>query len=124
MDGPARLILIDLPGHGKSDKPQTNYTMDYFASAVLAVMRDARVEKATLVGHSMGTPVICRVYAQAPEKVAALVAVDGLLRAAEDEPRASRTIYWSVSHAGISRTRHAVCELHVSESRHGGFARP
>ena len=76
----ARLILIDLPGHGQSDKPHTDYTMDFFAKAVLAVLSDARVDKVTLVGHSMGTPVICRVYAQAPEKVAALVAVDGTLR--------------------------------------------
>ena len=76
----ARLILIDLPGHGQSDKPKADYTMDFFAQAVLAVLRDARVDKATLVGHSMGTPVICRVYTQAPEKVAGLVAVDGLLR--------------------------------------------
>jgi pimeloyl-ACP methyl ester carboxylesterase len=76
----ARLVLIDLPGHGQSDKPHTQYTMDFFASAVLTVMRDARVDKATLVGHSMGTPVICRVYKQAPEKVAALVAIDGILR--------------------------------------------
>ena len=76
----ARLILIDLPGHGRSDKPHTDYTMDFFAKGVLAVLRDARASKATLVGHSMGTPVICRVYAQAPRKVAALVAVDGTLR--------------------------------------------
>ena len=76
----ARLILIDLPGHGQSDKPHADYTMDFFAGGVLAVMHDARVDKATLVGHSMGTPVICRVHAQAPAKVAALVAVDGLLR--------------------------------------------
>lgn len=76
----ARVICIDLPGHGQSDKPQTDYTVDYFARAVLAVMRDARVGKTTLVGHSMGAPVICRVYALAPERVAALVAVDGLLR--------------------------------------------
>src|SRR6266446_9935698 len=76
----ARLILVDLPGHGQSDKPHTAYTMDFFAGAVLAVMRDAQVEKATLVGHSMGVPVICRVCKQAPEKVAALVAVDGFLR--------------------------------------------
>jgi pimeloyl-ACP methyl ester carboxylesterase len=76
----ARLVLIDLPGHGRSDKPHTAYTMDFFASAVLAVMRDAHVDKATLVGHSMGGPVICGVYRQAPDKVAALVSVDGLLR--------------------------------------------
>jgi pimeloyl-ACP methyl ester carboxylesterase len=76
----ARLILIDLPGHGQSDKPHTAYTMDFFAGAVLAVMRDAHVDKATLVGHSMGVPVICRVYKQAPERVAALVSVDMMLR--------------------------------------------
>ena len=76
----ARLVLIDLPGHGQSDKPHTQYTMDFFASAVLTVMRDAHVDKATLAGHSMGTPVICRIYKQSPEKVAALVAVDGVLR--------------------------------------------
>lgn len=76
----ARLILVDLPGHGQSDKPHTDYTMDYFATAVLAVMRGAHVKNATLIGHSMGVPVICRVYRQAPEEVAALVAVDGVLR--------------------------------------------
>ena len=76
----ARLVLIDLPGHGQSDKLHAPYSMDYFASAVLPVMRDARVDKATLVGHSMGGPVIYRVYEQAPEKVAALVVVDGFLR--------------------------------------------
>jgi pimeloyl-ACP methyl ester carboxylesterase len=76
----ARLILVDLPGHGQSDKPHTAYTMDFLASAVLAVMRDAHADKAVLVGHSMGVPVICRVYKQAPEKVAALVSIDGWLK--------------------------------------------
>jgi pimeloyl-ACP methyl ester carboxylesterase len=80
LAGKARLVLIDLPGHGQSDKPRAQYTMDFFASAVLAVMRDARVDKATLIGHSMGTPVMCRVYKQAPEKVTALFAIDGILR--------------------------------------------
>jgi len=73
-------VLIDLPGHGHSDKLPAEYSMDYFAGAVLAVMDDAGVDKAALVGHSMGGPVIYRVYKQAPEKVAALVVVDGFLR--------------------------------------------
>ncbi|MGA3284339.1 MAG: alpha/beta hydrolase [Verrucomicrobiota bacterium] len=76
----ARLVFIDLPGHGQSDKQPAACTMDYFAGAVLAVMRDARVDKATLIGHSMGGPVIYCVYKQAPEKAAALVVVDGFLR--------------------------------------------
>jgi pimeloyl-ACP methyl ester carboxylesterase len=87
-----RLILIDLPGHGQSDKPHTAYTMDFFAGAVLAVMRDAHVDKATLVGHSMGAPVICRVYQQAPERVAALVAVDGTLRRPKMTPEQAEQV--------------------------------
>jgi len=76
----ARLVLVDLPGHGQSGKRHTLYNMDYFAGSVVAVMCDAQVDKATLIGHSMGGPVIYRVYEQAPEKVAALVVVDGFLR--------------------------------------------
>ncbi len=75
-----RVIAIDLPGHGQSDKPKVDYTMDLFARAVDAVMRDAKVEKAVLVGHSMGTPVIRQFYRKYPQKTLALVIVDGGLR--------------------------------------------
>jgi len=79
----AKLILIDLPGHGRSDKPRADYTMDFFGESVLTVMRDTRVNKAALIGHSMGVAVICRAWAKAPESATALVAVDGLLRRPE-----------------------------------------
>jgi pimeloyl-ACP methyl ester carboxylesterase len=92
----ARLVLIDLPGHGQSDKPHTAYTMDFFAEAVLAAMRDAHVDKATLVGHSMGVPVICRVCKQAPDRVAALVSVDGLLRRPKIEPAQAEEVIGGV----------------------------
>lgn len=78
--GKMRLILIDLPGHGQSDKPHEDYTMDFFARAIDAVLKDAGVRKAVLVGHSMGTPVIRQFYRLYPEKTAGLVAVDGALR--------------------------------------------
>jgi pimeloyl-ACP methyl ester carboxylesterase len=76
----ARLILIDLPGHGKSDAPQTGYTMERYACAVEAVLRDAKVDQAVLVGHSMGVNVISRFYRDFPSQTQALVAVDGSLR--------------------------------------------
>jgi pimeloyl-ACP methyl ester carboxylesterase len=75
-----RVILIDLPGHGESDKPHVDYTMDLFARAVDAVLKDAGVERAVLVGHSMGTPVIRQYYRLYPRKVLGLVIVDGALR--------------------------------------------
>lgn len=75
-----RVIVVELPGHGLSDKPQTTYSMDYFARAVDAVMRDAKVKRAVLVGHSMGTPVARQFYRKFPAKTLAIVIVDGSLR--------------------------------------------
>ena len=80
-----RVIAIDLPGHGQSDKPKTTYSMDYFARAVDAVMRDAKVKRAVLVGHSMGTPVARQFYRKYPEKILAIVIVDGSLRPFSDK---------------------------------------
>ena len=74
------VITIDLPGHGQSDKPQIAYTMDLYVRAIDAVLRDAKVKAATLVGHSNGTPVIRQFYRKFPEKTRALVIVDGGLR--------------------------------------------
>ncbi len=88
----ARLILIDLPGHGQSDKPQTAYTLDFFAKAVLAVLRDAHVDRAVFIGHSMGAAALCRVHHHAPEKFAALVSVDGLLCRPPGTPAEARAL--------------------------------
>ena len=75
-----RVIALDLPGHGQSDKPEMNYTVDHFAAAVDAVLRDAKVERAVVVGHSMGTPVARQFYRKYPQKTLAIVIVDGALR--------------------------------------------
>jgi pimeloyl-ACP methyl ester carboxylesterase len=75
-----RVVALDLPGHGQSDKPQLAYTMDHFAAAIEAVMKDAKVERAVLLGHSMGTPVVRQFYRKYPKKTLAIVIVDGGLR--------------------------------------------
>ncbi len=76
----SRVIAIELPGHGKSDKPEVKYSMEYFARAVEAVMRDAKVNRAVLVGHSMGTPIARQFYRKYPDKTLAIVIVDGALK--------------------------------------------
>jgi len=78
--GKARVLLVDLPGHGKSDRPAVDYTMERFAEAVDAVLRDAGVERALLVGHSMGTPVARQFWRKYPAKTLGIAAVDGALR--------------------------------------------
>ena len=76
-----RVIALDLPGHGESDKPQqTTYTMDLFANAIDAVLKDAKAERAVVAGHSMGTPVARQFYRKYPQKTLAIVIVDGGLR--------------------------------------------
>src|SRR6266513_3870738 len=52
-----RSLLVDLPGHGQSDKPDVPYTQERFARGAEAVMRAAGIERAVVVGHSMGGPV-------------------------------------------------------------------
>jgi pimeloyl-ACP methyl ester carboxylesterase len=88
FDGKVRMVLIDLPGHGKSDKPKVEYTMDVFARAVDAVLADSGVTKAVLAGHSMGTPVARQYYRLYPKKVLGLVAVDGRLQKFDLPPEA------------------------------------
>jgi len=75
-----RVIAIDLPGHGKSDKPKVDYSMEYFARGIEAVLKRAKVDRAVLVGHSMGTPVIRQFYRIYPQQTLALVVVDGPLQ--------------------------------------------
>lgn len=75
-----RVLTVDLPGFGQSDKPKTNYSMGFLAEGVNAVLVDAKIDKAVLVGFSMGAPVISAFYKKYPAKVAGLVAVDGSLR--------------------------------------------
>lgn len=75
-----RVVALDLPGHGQSDKPQLAYTMDHFAAAIDAVMKDAKVERGIILGHSMGTPVARQFYRKYPKKTLAIVIVDGGLR--------------------------------------------
>jgi pimeloyl-ACP methyl ester carboxylesterase len=70
-----RVVTLDLPGHGKSDRPRVEqFSMGLFARAIEAVRLDVKADRIVLVGHSMGTPVIL--------KYAALVFVDGLMPAA------------------------------------------
>jgi 2-succinyl-6-hydroxy-2,4-cyclohexadiene-1-carboxylate synthase len=73
-----RLILVDLRGHGKSDKPETGYHMDEMARDVIGVMQHLKLERAHIVGSSLGAEVGLSMAANYPEKVISLVC-DGAL---------------------------------------------
>jgi pimeloyl-ACP methyl ester carboxylesterase len=81
-----RVVALDLPGHGRSDKPETKYSIDLFARSVDAVLRDAGIGRAVIVGHSMGAPIVRQFARLFPEKVLGLVIVDGMLRLPVNDP--------------------------------------
>ena len=75
LDG--RMLAVDLLGAGESDKPDTRYSMELFARSVLAAMDAEGIACATLVSHSNGVPVARELYRMRPERVEAIIAVDG-----------------------------------------------
>jgi pimeloyl-ACP methyl ester carboxylesterase/tetratricopeptide (TPR) repeat protein len=68
-----RLIAVSVRGHGGSDKPATGYAMDDLAGDVIQLMDVLKVERATVIGHSMGSFVARRLVALAPARVSSLV---------------------------------------------------
>jgi pimeloyl-ACP methyl ester carboxylesterase len=70
-----RVVLLDLPGHGKSDKPRhaSAHRMDSYARHVIAVLDHLGVDQAAVGGVSLGANVALQVAVMAPERVRALV---------------------------------------------------
>jgi len=69
-----RVHAIDLPGFGGSSKPATApYTARWFAETVVGVMDALGIERAHLVGNSMGGRVALEVGLREPDRVDGLV---------------------------------------------------
>jgi pimeloyl-ACP methyl ester carboxylesterase len=68
------VLAMDLPGHMRSAGPALT-AVEAMADWVLAVMDAAGVQRAVLVGHSMGSLVALAAAAQAPDRATALALV-------------------------------------------------
>ena len=68
-----RVFAPDLPGVGRSSKPERELTMVELADGLAAWMDVVGVGRAVLVGHSLGCQVVAQVAARHPERVAAVV---------------------------------------------------
>ncbi len=65
-----RVVAIDLPGHGESDRPheEAAYSLDVFAGDVLALTEHLQLKKPDLMGFSLGARVVLQVLEQRPER--------------------------------------------------------
>jgi pimeloyl-ACP methyl ester carboxylesterase len=71
----ATVIAPDLPGHGASDKPRQDYSLAGHANALRDLMVAIGIDRATLVGHSLGGGVAMQLAYQHPERCERLVLV-------------------------------------------------
>jgi pimeloyl-ACP methyl ester carboxylesterase len=77
LAGDFRVIALDQIGFGESDKPLANYNHAMLAEFLVEFMKTIGVEKASLVGHSMGAFVAMYAAVHYPEVIDRLVLVDG-----------------------------------------------
>ncbi len=71
-----RVVLVDLLGHGGSEKPGSGYTPPNQAKVVAEAMQRLGVSGATVVGHSLGGSVTVALSEQDPQLVRRAVIVD------------------------------------------------
>ena len=88
------VLAVDLPGHGRSGGPP-GASVELMADWLLALLDAAGVQRAALVGHSMGSLIALEAAARAPERALRLVMIgtaypmkvsDALLATARDDP--------------------------------------
>ncbi|MFD5186020.1 alpha/beta fold hydrolase [Streptomyces sp. NPDC058372] len=89
----ARVITLDLRGHGDSDKPDRGYRVARLAADLRDLLEALDLRKATVLGWSLGYPVIWS-YLElfGSERVAAAVFV-------EQTPRQYYAVDWKYAHA-------------------------
>jgi len=73
-----RVVTLDLPGSGLSDKPGIDYSPTTLMEYLRGFMHELELERATLVGNSMGAGLAIALALTDPEKVDRLVLISGL----------------------------------------------
>lgn len=70
-----RVIAVDLPGFGNSDKPRQEYTSDFFVATLHDLLGQLQTERATLVGNSFGGEIAVFYALRYPQEVERLILV-------------------------------------------------
>ncbi|MBW0236234.1 alpha/beta fold hydrolase [Pseudomonas sp. D1HM] len=69
-----RNLVVDLPGFGRSDKPEdAQYNLDFFVSAMSGFLKAVGVKRATLLGNSLGGAIALGMALAEPECVEKLI---------------------------------------------------
>lgn len=74
------LIVLDLPGHGKSGVVAKTHSMELMAEAVYELLQLLKIDTVVLVGHSMGGYVSLAFAEMHPETLSGLVLLNSTLK--------------------------------------------
>ena len=77
VDGQVNLLALDMRGRAHSRDLSAPWGIDADADDVVAVLDHAGLDTCVLAGHSLGAFVACVVAAREPERIEAVLAVDG-----------------------------------------------
>jgi pimeloyl-ACP methyl ester carboxylesterase len=89
-----RLTTYDLRGHGRSDAPPTGYTTGDMAKDLEGMLDALGIERAHLVGHSLGADICLYFTLLHPERVESLVLVEAGLPALVETRKRSEWEGW------------------------------
>ena len=70
-----RVIAVDLPGYGVSDKGYYKYTLSFYAEVLNELLDGLRIDQATWIGHSMGGQIAMVAALNHPDRVSRLVLI-------------------------------------------------
>ncbi|MFN2302953.1 MAG: alpha/beta fold hydrolase [Anaerolineales bacterium] len=73
------VIALDLPGFGRSTKPKRDYKPQFFMDTIVEFMSKLNIEKAVLMGSSLGAMLAHGIAIKNPEYVLGLILVGGSL---------------------------------------------
>src|SRR5215210_149047 len=80
------LVGVDLRGRGDSNKPESGYGLEAHAADVVRVLDHLGLQSAVLAGHSMGGFVALKTALAFPDRVRALILLDGGWPRVESSP--------------------------------------
>ena len=81
-----KVVMFDLPGHGKSGTERKHWTTEGFAEDVITVIKELDLKNVILIGHSLGGDINLIAATSHPENIIAFIGIDNFKNAATALP--------------------------------------
>ncbi len=108
------VLIIDLPGFGQSDEPESVWSIYDYADMVEEMLKNLKINKPILVGHSFGGKIsLCYAIKYNPKKIVLLASP---FRKKIKKPTLKMKIYKSVKKIPLLKSLENVVKKHVGST--------